>query len=217
MAVTLVRVALQASTSAAFCSADLPHARSPIASSADPPREHRMGRIYNATYWSFVRISTPTEFLVKTILLMTIIVTCTGLAGCRSKDRGSFDALQRRGDAVMGVDQYTSAHRFEPLSDGGRIELQREVDDSAGVVQIRRHLRGIAQAFASGQFDQPMLVHARDVPGTAVMAERRSVITYAYRDLPRGGEVRISSRDSIAIVAIHEFLAFQRSEHHAGM
>jgi len=176
-----------------------------------------MGRIYNATYWSFVRISTPTEFLVKTILLMTIIVTCTGLAGCRSKDRGSFDALQRRGEAVMGVDQYTSAHRFEPLSDGGRIELQREVDDSAGVVEIRGHLRGIAQAFAAGQFDEPMLVHARDVPGTAVMAERRSVITYAYRDLPRGGEVRISSRDSIAIVAIHEFLAFQRSEHHAGM
>lgn len=117
----------------------------------------------------------------------------------------------------MGVDQYTSAHRFEPLPDGGRIELQREVEDSAGVVQIRRHLRGIAKAFAAGQFEQPMLVHAQDVPGTAVMTERRSAITYAYRDLPRGGEVRITSNDSIAIAAIHEFLAFQRSEHHAGM
>jgi hypothetical protein len=176
-----------------------------------------MGRIYNATIWSFVGMSTPTEFLVKTTLLMTIIVTYAGLSGCRSKDQASFAAVQSRGEAVMGVDQYTSAHQFEPLSDGGRIELQREVDDSAGVVQIRRHLRSIAQAFAAGQFDQPMLVHARDVPGTAVMAEHRSMITYAYRDLPRGGEVRISSRDSIVIVAIHEFLAFQRSEHHAGM
>jgi hypothetical protein len=148
---------------------------------------------------------------------MTIIAACTGLLGCRSRDQGSFAALQNRGQAVMGVDQSTSAHRFEPLPDGGRIELQREVDDSAGVVQIRRHLQDIATAFAAGQFAQPMLVHAREVPGMAVMAERRSAITYAYRDLPRGGEVRITSNDSIAIAAIHEFLAFQRSEHHAGM
>jgi len=117
----------------------------------------------------------------------------------------------------MGVDQYTSAHRFEPLADGGRIELQRQVDDSAGVVQIRQHLRGIAAAFKGGQFEQPTTVHARAVPGTAVMTARRDVITYAYHDLPRGGEVRITSQDSVAVAAIHAFLAFQRMEHHVEM
>jgi hypothetical protein len=117
----------------------------------------------------------------------------------------------------MGVDQYSSAHRFEPLADGGRIELQRQVEDSAGVAQIRQHLRVITAAFAGGQFDQPTNVHAGVVPGTAVMTARRDLITYAYKDLPRGGEVRMTSQDSVAIAAIHEFLAFQRMEHHVGM
>lgn len=116
----------------------------------------------------------------------------------------------------MGVDQYTSAHRFEPLADGGRIELQRQGDDSADVAQIRQHLRGITAAFKAGQFDQPTTVHAGAVPGTGVMATRRDAITYVYADLPRGGEVRLISKDSVAIEAIHQFLAFQRMEHHAG-
>lgn len=139
------------------------------------------------------------------------------LAACHKPDDTAFAALQSRGQTAMGVDQYTSSHRFEPLADGGRIELQRDVDDSLGVSQIRRHLRGIAQAFGAGQFDTPMFVHAQSVPGTTVMAERRGGITYTYRDLPRGGEVRISSRDSVAVAAIHEFLAFQRMDHRAGM
>ncbi len=117
----------------------------------------------------------------------------------------------------MGVDQYTSAHRFEPLADGGRIELRRQGDDSADVVQIRRHLQGIAAAFKAGQFDQPTTVHVGAVPGAGVMATRRDAITYVYADLPRGGEVRLISTDSVAIAAIHQFLAFQRLEHHAGV
>jgi hypothetical protein len=43
----------------------------------------------------------------------------------------------------------------------------------------------------------------------------RSVITYTYGELPRGGEVRIVSKDPDAIAAIHEFLAFQRHDHRA--
>ena len=137
-------------------------------------------------------------------------------AACHKQDDTAFAALQSRGHVAMGVDQYTSSHRFEPLADGGRIELQRDVVDSLGVAQIRRHLQGIAVAFKAGQFDTPMFVHAQVVPGTAGMASHRDAIAYTYRDLPRGGEVRITSTDSLAIAAIHEFLAFQRSEHHAG-
>jgi hypothetical protein len=48
------------------------------------------------------------------------------------------------------------------------------------------------------------------------MAARREAITYAYRELPRGGELRILTRDPVAIEAIHEFLAFQRQDHRAG-
>jgi hypothetical protein len=130
----------------------------------------------------------------------------------------AFSAVQARGaDARgMGVDQYTSAHEFDALADGGRIELQRAVDDSAGVAQIRRHLREIAAAFGAGDFRTPGFVHMQQVPGTAVMAAKRAAISYAERDLPRGGEVRITTHDPEALAAVHAFIAFQRQEHHAG-
>jgi hypothetical protein len=127
-----------------------------------------------------------------------------------------YAGVQERGQAVMGVDQYTSTHVFEPLSDGGRIELQRDEADSAGTARIRQHLRDIAAAFAAGNFELPGLVHAKDVPGTAVMAAKRAAITYTVEELPRGGALRIQTPDTAAIRAIHEFLAFQRREHHAG-
>lgn len=128
----------------------------------------------------------------------------------------AFTALQARGKTAMGVDQYTSTHRFDDLPDGGRIELQREPADTAGVRVIREHLAGIARAFAAGDFSTPGAVHARDVSGTAAMAARRDVIRYEFRALPGGGEVRISTTDPEAVRAIHAFLAFQRSDHRAG-
>jgi hypothetical protein len=128
----------------------------------------------------------------------------------------AFAALQKRGMQAMGVDQYTSTHRFDALPDGGRIELQRDVDDTAGVAQIRRHLQEIAKAFASGDFSTPAFVHMQDVPGTKVMAAKRGVISYTYRELPRGGEVRIVTTDPQALEAVREFMAFQRHDHRAG-
>jgi hypothetical protein len=126
--------------------------------------------------------------------------------------------VQARGanPRAMGVDQSTSVHRFDALPDGGRIELQRATDDSAGVAQIRMHLREIAAAFRQGDFDTPAFVHDRQVPGTAVMAARRNAITYTVHDLPRGGEVRIRTMDPQALSAVHEFIAFQRRDHRAG-
>ena len=127
----------------------------------------------------------------------------------------AFAAMQERGRIAMGVDQYTSTHHFDALPDGGRIELQRDVPDSAGVARIRMHFRDIARAFEAGDFSTPATVHMRDVPGAKVMAEKRAAITYQTRDLPRGAELRIRTTDPGARHAIHEFLAFQRSEHHA--
>jgi hypothetical protein len=123
--------------------------------------------------------------------------------------------MQSRGAMAMGVDQYTSTHHFTDLPDGGRVELQRDMDDSDGTATIRHHLRMIAAAFRAGDFSTPMFVHMRDVPGTSVMAAKRAAITYAVMDLPRGGALRITTRDPDALAAIHEFLAFQRRDHHS--
>lgn len=128
----------------------------------------------------------------------------------------AFAALQARGHRAMGVDQYTSTHRFDALADGGRIELQRDSDDPEGIQTIRAHLRTIAGAFSRGDFATPAFVHAEQVPGTEVMAARRAHIRYLYRDLPRGGELRIVTGDAEALRAIHAFMAFQRADHRAG-
>jgi hypothetical protein len=118
----------------------------------------------------------------------------------------------------MGVNQYTSQHVFEPLPDGGRIVLERKADDSTGEATIRAHMRTIAASFAKGDFALPGFVHAMaDVPGTDRMKALQSEITYSERDLPRGGEVVIFTKNPDAVTAIHEFLAFQRMDHRAGM
>lgn len=68
---------------------------------------------------------------------------------------------------------------------------------------------------ARGQiFARPFEVHAQVVPGTSVMAARRTKITYEPSDRPRGAEVRIRTTDPAAVAAIHAFLAFQRTAHH---
>lgn len=128
----------------------------------------------------------------------------------------AFRAVQARGGQVMGVDQYSSQHRFDLLPDGARISLQRDVYDRAGTAVIRAHLRDIARAFAKGDFSSPAMVHDVEVPGTATMAARRHSITYRMRNLPRGGEVLITTRDTAALRAINEFVQFQRMDHRAG-
>lgn len=128
----------------------------------------------------------------------------------------AFAALQGRGLVAMGVDQYTSTHRFDILPDGGRIELQRNEDDPEGTAVIRAHLQEIADAFRSGDFSTPFFVHADTVPGTRVMAERREHITWTFRPLPRGGELRLTTTDPAALAAIRAFMEFQRSDHRAG-
>ncbi|MFL5496080.1 MAG: hypothetical protein ACJ8DC_16975 [Gemmatimonadales bacterium] len=138
----------------------------------------------------------------------------TGQASCRSRD-GGFAALQSRGETAMGVNQYTSSHVFESLPDGGRIVLQRQTEDSAGTARIRAHMSTIAQQFRRGDFAVPGFVHAQGVPGTEVMASHRGQISYTADTLPRGGQVRITTTDTAALAAVHEFLAFQRREHHA--
>jgi hypothetical protein len=149
-------------------------------------------------------------------VLVPLLITCACSAAharAQVKHDTAFHNLQMRGRVVMGVDQYTSTHKFEDLADGGRIELQRDSADPTGVAAIREHLQAIAKAFAAGDFSAPAIVHMKEVPGVAVMAARRKLIRYTFRGLDRGGAVRIESRDPAAIRAIHDFLSFQRSEH----
>ncbi len=128
----------------------------------------------------------------------------------------SFAALQQRGGVYMGVDQNKSAHQFDTLKDGGRIELQSLTGDAADVAAIRNHFRQIAEQFKAGDFETPFAVHAEQVPGTAVMREKKGKIDYRLTELPKGAELRLTTKDPEARRAIAEFMEYQRKEHRAG-
>jgi hypothetical protein len=147
-------------------------------------------------------------------LALCVLVTGTCARTKVAPDSG-FAAMQERGHMAMGVDQYTSTHTFDALTDGGRIALERDVEDTLGVRQIRAHLRLIQHAFEAGDFSTPEFVHMKQMPGTTVMAQKRAAITYTYADIARGGELRIATRDPAALAAIHEFMDAQRRDHHA--
>ena len=126
--------------------------------------------------------------------------------------------MHGRGAAVMGFDLDKTAHHFYLYADGGAIEIGvREPLDAADRDAIRSHLPHIASMFGDGDFDAPMLVHdTKDVPGIAVLAERRQQIRYRYVETPSGGRVDITTRDPAALEALHQFLRYQVREHHTG-
>ena len=113
--------------------------------------------------------------------LRSVVVVSLLVTGCRPAEHqatdSSFADVQRRGETVMGVDQYTSKHVFEDLPDGGRIVLDRyDASDTAAVRTIRAHMRTIETAFQRADFTLPGVVHAGYVPGTRFKAQTRSMM-----------------------------------------
>ncbi len=167
----------------------------------------------------------PTPRIRTASLVVLALLADACATGPAPRQDSTFAAMQARGSSAhgMGVDQDASEHRFDSTPEGGRIELQLRAAAmgpaaASQIAQIRMHLQHIAQSFRAGDFQTPMFVHDRapgTVPGTAVMTASRARIEYRYADLPRGGELRLLSSDAEALRAIHEFLAFQRGEHHA--
>jgi len=127
----------------------------------------------------------------------------------------AFAAVQERGKAVMGVDQYASWHRFTQLPEGGKITLSLDPADTAGVTTIRAHMSDVAKRFSEGDFALTSMVHAQVVPGTAELAAGRDRIRYSVERVPGGATVWMQTRDPALVKAIHQFLDFQSQDHRA--
>jgi hypothetical protein len=125
--------------------------------------------------------------------------------------------VKKRGAAAMGFDQAATIHHFRLTENGGTIEVTvNNPDDTAGLEQVRSHLREIAAAFAAGDFAKPLAIHGELPPGVAAMQEHKDRIGYLYEDLPTGGRVRITTTDTATRSAIHDFLRYQIREHATG-
>ena len=125
--------------------------------------------------------------------------------------------VNARGAAAMGFSQTETTHHFILTRDGGLIQVEvKDPADAANRDRIRQHLAHIAQMFAAGDFDTPMLVHARTPPGVPTMSRLKAEIVYAYEETEWGGRVRITAKSAEALAAVQEFLRFQIEDHQTG-
>jgi len=125
--------------------------------------------------------------------------------------------VNARGEAAMGFSQAETAHHFLLAPDGGVILVEaKDPADAANRDRIRQHLAHVARMFAAGDFDTPMLVHARAVPGTSAMSRLKADIVYAFEETERGGRLRINAKSPEALAAVQQFLRFQIEDHRTG-
>ena len=117
----------------------------------------------------------------------------------------------------MGFSHDKTTHHFRLYKDGGSIEaLANNPTDATSREEIREHLQHIAGMFKSGDFNAPMLIHARMPPGVPTMKKLRDQIQYRVEETASGARVRVSSENPKAVAAIHDFLRFQIRDHQTG-
>jgi hypothetical protein len=125
--------------------------------------------------------------------------------------------MNERGERGMGFSQEKTTHHFYLMKTGGAIQVEaNDPKDTVSRDEIRQHLSHIAMKFKAGDFDIPMFVHDQVPPGVPVMQRLKTEITYKYEENQAGGRVSITSNNSEAVAAIHEFLKFQIKEHQTG-
>ena len=151
---------------------------------------------------------------MKTDLLLSLLFV-SGLAFAQH-DHAS--ELNKRGDHEMGFSHQKTTHHFELNQDGGVIDVRaNDLKDTDSRDQIRGHFHHIVQMFAGGNFNVPMLVHGRkDVPGTVSMAQLKDELHWELQETPRGARITITADNKPALLAVHEFLRFQISDHQTG-
>ena len=74
----------------------------------------------------------------------------------------------------------------------------------------------IAERFSQGDFAIPMFIHATIPPGIETMERLNKRISYLVRNTTGGAEIRITADDAEALLAVHEFLKFQITDHQTG-
>jgi len=132
-----------------------------------------------------------------------------------SQDHQTF--VNEHGDHVMGFSHEKTTHHFELRYDGGAIDVRaNDVKDIESRDQIRGHFQHIAQMFAAGNFNAPMLVHGTNVPGTAEMTKLKDQLHWDLQETPREALLVVTADNKPALDALHAFLRFQIQDHRTG-
>ncbi len=158
---------------------------------------------------------------MKSPRISLLVMMCLGLSAStvfgQAGDPHQHSDMNSRGEHVMGFSQEKTTHHFELTYDGGVIDVRaNDAQDIDSRDQIRTHFHHIAQMFADGNFNAPMLVHGRNVPGTAVMTQLKDQLHWKFEETPRGARLLIAADNKPALDALHEFLRFQIEDHKTG-
>jgi len=152
--------------------------------------------------------------------LLLALVLSVSTSAAEPPDSGSNSRSQdvnSRGDHVMGFSHEATTHHFHLYANGGDIEVDANSGtDLPMIEQIRMHLGHIAEMFAGGNFNAPIIIHDTHPPGVPTLIRLRGRIQYQFGESPTGARVRISSTSLEGIDAIHAFLLFQIIDHGTG-
>jgi len=118
------------------------------------------------------------------------------------------------GGTDLGFDQEKAVRHFKLLPDGGAIEMT--ANDPADVGAVRRQVANIVAMFGQGKFEVPAVTRGRNPPGADRMSQLKGAISYVAENLPAGGRVVITTTNSEARNAVHDFLRFQIQEQKTG-
>jgi hypothetical protein len=152
---------------------------------------------------------------MKRLVVLCVLFAAAAPAAAQTPDHHA--QMTARGDHAMGFDQSKATHHFLLYEDGGAVEITvKDRQDRATLDAVRAHLPHIVQLFAAGDFSVPGFIHDRPVPGTAAMTTNKDRIAYVYEEIVGGGRLRITTRAAAALIAVHEFLRFQITDHKTG-
>jgi len=151
--------------------------------------------------------------LVRPVLVVWAAVALMPAAWAGSSPRQQ--EVAEKGAMVMPFNGQNSKHVFQKMSDGGLQQvIAKDASDKELVGAIRGHLSMEADRFKKGDYSDPMKIHGMDMPGVQYLSSiKPGQIVIAYRDLPNGGEIRYTGKDTATVTAIHKWFDAQLSDH----
>jgi hypothetical protein len=162
-------------------------------------------------------MSTPRPSASALPALVCAAALLAASAGAHAPDSTRAHPTGAHPDKSTGLSHNNTTHHYRLLPDGGAIEVTaKDASDTLSRNAIRAHLNRVAQMLSAGDFSEPMLTREPTAPGTADMQRLGGTIHYRFEPLDGGGRVLIATRNARALVAIHDFLRFQITEHKTG-
>jgi len=152
------------------------------------------------------------QFVMASVAVLFVAPTLT----CGQTPSTSAAGAASR-EEVAGFDQEKSSCHFKLFPDGGIIEITvNDPSDVATRNAIQEQVVKIGRMLTEGNFAIPMLVGQQQPAGIVTMKRLQGDLKYAAENLTNGGRVQITTANSEALKAVHDFLRFEIQEHKTG-